>query len=339
MRRQGYSLFCFGFGNDHDSAQLQEIANAAEGPFTFVESDSMVVDAFGGALGGQQGIIGRNLVLSITSDIPLLQTFSGRYLSRPGDAGPDTSVEVSFANIYDGEQRDVLVKLRISDCGSDNSSTAPIDQYPLLRASLRYESLSGEVCYGVTFDVSTGEGIVEVAAEKDGGTADKSSSSSSLSPVPSSAPTSTTSLCHVRRVSAPIGAPNLVVDVQKNRAIVTSALERALALADRRQLEEARKLLQDTMVINQASPSYLVGDSMCTALGEDLLAGLRQIESEEQYFTRGGRAEVSETSAHILQQRCVYSKSSKSGRAYQSAKSEDIQSAAKKTKSAAPDGV
>ena len=48
MKTKGYSLFVFGFGNDHDAEQLQNIAGAAEAPFTFIEADTMVVDAFGG---------------------------------------------------------------------------------------------------------------------------------------------------------------------------------------------------------------------------------------------------------------------------------------------------
>jgi Mg-chelatase subunit ChlD len=37
MKDAGVSLFVFGFGADHDSAQLNMIANAAEGSFSFIE--------------------------------------------------------------------------------------------------------------------------------------------------------------------------------------------------------------------------------------------------------------------------------------------------------------
>jgi hypothetical protein len=55
IKSSGTSLFVFGFGTDHDSEHMDAIANAAEGIFTYVESDSMVTDAFGGTIGAQQG--------------------------------------------------------------------------------------------------------------------------------------------------------------------------------------------------------------------------------------------------------------------------------------------
>ena len=142
MRRSGYSLFAFGFGSDHDSAQMHEIANAAEGVFTFVEEDSMVVDAFGGALGAQQGIVGQNLRLWIRSNVPVLQIYAGRYVIRPLSAN-NRSVEVLFSNIFSGEQRDVLLKLCVPSCPIE------AERYALVTATVHYQTTTGETRQGV----------------------------------------------------------------------------------------------------------------------------------------------------------------------------------------------
>lgn len=307
IRRQGYSLFCFGFGNDHDSAQLQEIANAAEAPFTFVEADSMVVDAFGGALGGQQGVIGRNLVLSINTHVPLLQTFSGRYLSRPGAAGAAQSVDVSFANIFDGEQRNVLVKLSIPEC------SAATDVYPLLQASLRYETLAGDVCHGVA-------SVPEAAA---GATATEGKASAAAEGV---------AHCSIGRVSSPSAAVSVDVDVQKNRAIVTAVLEQSLSSADRHQFAEGRKLIQDTLTTLRESPSFVAGNVICVSLAQDLEGAMKQMRTEAEYFSGGGRACMTEAATLTSQERCMYSSPTKMKSPYQSIVSSNVQAKAQASK-------
>ena len=54
--------FLFEFGADHDSQQLTAISNAAEGSFIFVETSDTVIDAFGGAIGGQMPGLMYNIV-------------------------------------------------------------------------------------------------------------------------------------------------------------------------------------------------------------------------------------------------------------------------------------
>jgi hypothetical protein len=62
LKASGSSLFEFGFGADHDSQQLTAISNAAEGSFIFVETSDTVIDAFGGAIGGQMSGLMYNIV-------------------------------------------------------------------------------------------------------------------------------------------------------------------------------------------------------------------------------------------------------------------------------------
>jgi hypothetical protein len=65
QKASGSFLFVFGFGADHDSQQLTAISNAAEGSFIFVETSDTVIDAFGGAIGGQMSGLMYNIAVTI----------------------------------------------------------------------------------------------------------------------------------------------------------------------------------------------------------------------------------------------------------------------------------
>jgi len=65
LKAAGTSFFAFGFGADHDSAHMTAIAEAAEGSFIYIESNDAVVDAFGGAIGAQQGSKLKDIVLRV----------------------------------------------------------------------------------------------------------------------------------------------------------------------------------------------------------------------------------------------------------------------------------
>lgn len=139
MRARGQSMFVFGFGADHDAAQLQEIANACEGSFSYVEADDMLTDAFGGAIGGQQGTVATNLQVTLqvpasATGVRLVSANAGRYTSV---RQPNGSYLISYANIFAGEQRDVLAVVSIPATTSASAS------FPLLTASGTYSRVDG----------------------------------------------------------------------------------------------------------------------------------------------------------------------------------------------------
>ncbi len=67
MRAEGTALFVFGFGADHDSQHMAEIANACEGSFIYIDTNDTVIDAFGGAIGSQQGVVLRNINVNLAA--------------------------------------------------------------------------------------------------------------------------------------------------------------------------------------------------------------------------------------------------------------------------------
>lgn len=62
------SIFCFGYGTDHNSALLRGITDAAEtGSYYFVKDDCDVGSAFGSAMGGILSIVAQSAVLTFAA--------------------------------------------------------------------------------------------------------------------------------------------------------------------------------------------------------------------------------------------------------------------------------
>jgi len=137
MKTAGASVFVFGFGADHDSEHMENIANAAEGNFTYIESDDMVADAFGGTIGIQQGTSLSNITLSVTAlerEVCIQQIAAGRYTTML--QADKRSGTVSFVNMYMGESRDVLLKLVVPE-------SEAVEDYEILSASATFH-IQGE---------------------------------------------------------------------------------------------------------------------------------------------------------------------------------------------------
>ena len=139
MKADGTSLFVFGFGADHDSEHMAAIANAAEGTFTYIESDDMVTDAFGGTIGTIQGASLSNINLIIQTserNVVIEQIIAGRYITSKSVDG--RSGTISFVNMYIGESRDVLLLLSLP------AVDEPIQDYELFKAHATYY-IQGEI--------------------------------------------------------------------------------------------------------------------------------------------------------------------------------------------------
>lgn len=299
MKANGHSLFVFGFGNDHDADQLQSIAGAAEAPFTFIEADSMVIDAFGGALGGQQGIMGKDIRLSVkaaagaTDTVKVLKMYSGRYSNQIASDG--RSGEVQFANIFVGEHRDILVKIHIP------AVPRPVDVYSLLSASVSYHTVDGTPMQGIP------------VGRMEGGDA----------------------LCSVSRVlDASKAEADVKVDAQKNRVLVTEALNASMALADSSDYSSAKTEIKRVRGIVMNSKSSATKEALCEALIEQLDEACEKVDNATEFRSRGGKAHMCELGNTLAGQRSMYRKStSKSPFSYQSPSSVTAQRISSNSKS------
>lgn len=133
IRAAGCSLFLFGFGADHDSEHMNAIANAAEGSFIYIADDDAVVEAFGGAIGTQQGAILRDVRITLRAPegVRIDAVRAGRY---PCTSTSSEAV-VRFADLYGGEQRDFLVSLAVP------AVSVAIAEYAILSAEGVYKHI------------------------------------------------------------------------------------------------------------------------------------------------------------------------------------------------------
>jgi len=150
IRELGCSLFIYGFGNDHDSNHLKQIADAGEGLFTFIEKSDMVMDAFGGALGAEKSIFAKDLCLTIntTNDCKISSAKTGNYRKTISACG--TIMKVYFNNLMIGETRDILLSMKIPAVLNENRNyqlfTSNISYMPLNTISTIPTLLIGENC-------------------------------------------------------------------------------------------------------------------------------------------------------------------------------------------------
>jgi Mg-chelatase subunit ChlD len=326
MRQEGTSLFVFGFGNDHDSAHLTAIANAGEGSFIYVETNDTVIDAFGGAIGSQQGQMLRDIKLTINTiemsslgleassqGIMIEEILSGHYHSNLKSDKKEGNVD--FADLYGGEKRDFLVKLRLPAIvrtlaaagegksertspvlGVDEFDVAPgmdtIDHYPLLSVLAHYKQ------YGNEEELITKAVICSISRY----------SQSKFNAMIKTAESSINSSFIKDPVDSHPYQRDPEVDCQIQRLDCTMAMKEAMKEADAGQFQEAKDRIQNMKNSINCSISFHKGNVLTVGLVEDLNEMERKIGSKEAYERDGGRAAMEETTNMYSKQRAVYSK-------------------------------
>lgn len=120
--RAPVSLFCFGYGSDHNSDLLQALAESTTGGgYYFVENDSDVYTAFGDAMGGIMSIMAQSAILKIS--VPPEAAANGVKIrdarhDKKIDRG-DGSFTVNLDDFYAEERRDVIVDFDLSNVASN----------------------------------------------------------------------------------------------------------------------------------------------------------------------------------------------------------------------------
>jgi Mg-chelatase subunit ChlD len=128
------SLFCFGYGSDHNSEMLRAISEVTPGgAYYFVENDSDVSTAFGDAMGGLLSVTAQSAVLKLSVPPPAAAMgvkIRDIHHDEKVDRG-DGSYTVSLGDFYAEESRDVVFDVDLSNVPSD----APV---PHVHVSLFY---------------------------------------------------------------------------------------------------------------------------------------------------------------------------------------------------------
>jgi uncharacterized protein YegL len=298
MKEQGCSLMVFGFGADHDSRLMSAIANAGEGDFTYVDTPDTVIDAFGGAIGSQQGASIKDVQLNINSEngVKILNVNSGLYISDV--SRNQLRSNTTFKQLYPGEKRTLL-----------------------LRLSIPAVSRGGMLGMGNVFDIA--EQIIFTSAM----TYTSEQGVMTKEPV----------VCTVSRLNEGFDDAlerDIGVDSHINRCLATETTLEAMRKADSGDFEGAKTLITSVLSQLRASSSFAARNPVVMSCIDDLEEALAAVSNRSEYMG-GGRAEMSEACCKGSKQKSVYTKRGKSSY-YQSPASMTFQTSATRTKGERP---
>nr|GLL23227.1 uncharacterized protein LOC109187877 [Ipomoea trifida] len=104
----------FGFGTDHDASSMHSISEISGGTFSFIETESVIQDAFAQCIGGLLSVVVKELQLSIECvhpEVNLRSLRTGSYPNRILSSGRKGSVDVG--DLYADEERDFLISVNV----------------------------------------------------------------------------------------------------------------------------------------------------------------------------------------------------------------------------------
>ena len=156
----GASLYCLGFGEDHDAALLRRYAEHSRTPFAYVAAPEDLAPAFAGVVGGLAGVAAQHVALRLSplggAPLPALRT--------PFEVlHEDGALEVRIPDVFAGERRDVTLEWTLPADADDEAGRVEL---PLLAVSLRYFDPHHGL-HVVVDDAASLAAIVERAGEEE----------------------------------------------------------------------------------------------------------------------------------------------------------------------------
>lgn len=302
IKNSGSSLFVFGFGSDHDSEHMSAIADAGESAFTYIESDDMVVDAFGGTIGTQQMQALSNINLTIEAcehDVRILATQAGRYTTTVASDGRRSTVQ--FRNMYMGETREILLKLSVPAVAS------AMEDYALIMPSVTYQAQED----GATLSRSGAACIIQRLSQEQ-----------------------LTSAATSRNIQIDLSL-NRILCTESVASAVRDADSGNFGAA-KMTIATAKAKLQSSISYQQLvvaagnNTTALGAGSALLALMQELDDALLRVNSRDDYH-RGGKAMMMETVSANSYQRSTYTKCGRAKK-YQSSMSSNVQETAMNSK-------
>lgn len=132
------SIHCFGYGSQHDSKLLSQMAESTMGSYYFIEDDRSVIRAFGIALGGVFSVVAQNVTISF--QVPIEASSMGvsvtEVMHESTGKCENDSLYISVGDLFAEESRDVLLNVKLAvPFQSTTSFQGPI---PHLQAILSY---------------------------------------------------------------------------------------------------------------------------------------------------------------------------------------------------------
>lgn len=155
-------VYAFGFGQDHDTAILSSIAEAAQTPFTYVERPDSIRHAFAGTVGGLMSMAAQSIELHIEPDAGCtIGSLHTHFTSRRDETSG--AAIISIPDAFAGERRDVVVELVVPAAAADS----PDASVPLVRAMATYFSVRERASVHMPQDCLYAERTAEPEGEPD----------------------------------------------------------------------------------------------------------------------------------------------------------------------------
>lgn len=125
-------VHAFGFGADHDASSMHSISEISGGTFSFIETESVIQDAFAQCIGGLLSVVVKDLNVRIECVHPSVRLGSlkaGSYPNRILSSQRVGSIDVG--DLYADEERDFLLSINVPTDTSGNET-------PLLKVKCVY---------------------------------------------------------------------------------------------------------------------------------------------------------------------------------------------------------
>ncbi|CAH1443523.1 unnamed protein product [Lactuca virosa] len=104
----------FGFGTDHDASLMHSISEISGGTFSFIETESVIQDAFAQCIGGLLSVVVKSLQLIIETENPGIRLKSLKAGSYKNHLMPDRrSGIIDVGDMYADEERDFLALVNV----------------------------------------------------------------------------------------------------------------------------------------------------------------------------------------------------------------------------------
>lgn len=227
----------FGFGIDHDSQMLQDIAFSSRGGvYHYIEDVESIPATFGAVLDGIMQTAAHSIEVTLEGlDGARLVNFYTRFPIV--ELTPVKKYCVQLGSMFMGEERCVLFKLSLRKIGSE------LLQHRLLTANVRYcNALTGEE---IGFGTTAGPGLL----------------------MPLYADIVIQRPLHSNKARGP---PAVELDKHINRYTAAAAIEEAIASANGRDFDGAQDKLYSVIQCVQKSASGVLGDPYIEDLVTDL---------------------------------------------------------------------
>uniref|UniRef100_A0A0D6QW45 RING-type domain-containing protein n=1 Tax=Araucaria cunninghamii TaxID=56994 RepID=A0A0D6QW45_ARACU len=114
-------VHAFGFGFDHDAATMHTISEESGGTFSFIQTESLVQEAFAQCIGGLLSVVVQDVRLTVSAaslGTKLKTVHAGSYETSVADDGSQATV--TLGDLYAEEDRDILVELQLPAVKSAN---------------------------------------------------------------------------------------------------------------------------------------------------------------------------------------------------------------------------